>query len=89
MKVDINKEFAETISIAFLKELYENLVLDEVDADKKKPTDIRLHWQEKSERSVLMINVLGVLRPFLTKDELVEFLDTTHSKYYGEKSGKN
>ena len=88
MKVDINKEFAETIFIAFLKDLYENLVLDDIESEKQHSKNTH-HWQEKTDRSVLMTNVLGILRVFLTKEQLIEFLETTHSKYYGDKSGKN
>jgi hypothetical protein len=86
MKVKITKEFAEEVTIAYLKELYENLVVADVqDTQTPRGADLRSDWKEKVERSAFMAHILGILRELLIIDDFVEFLENTHLKHYGEK----
>lgn len=85
MKVKISKEFAEEVTIVYLKELYENLVVDQIKATSAPSSNQEFNRKDNAERSQWMSHTLGVLRGLLTGKELKDFLEEVHLKHYGEK----
>lgn len=85
MKVKISKEFAEEVTIVYLKELYENLVVDQVRASTSPSSNQEFNRKDNAERTQWMTHTLGVLRGLLTGTELKDFLEEVHLKHYGEK----
>ena len=82
MKVNVPKEFAETIAIAYLKELYENVIEDTVKLEiiSAEPVSV---WTDRKERIQELSALITILSSFMTKEEFAAYQSEVHKKYYG------
>lgn len=76
MKVDISPELGEKIAVAYLKELYVNLVAD--DTKDRSQTAYVDHVARMKDMSA----VLHLLKQLLPEEEYKAFLKETHDRYY-------